>query len=145
MITPDQFLSILKTRELGVFPVKLQNQTQWRVVTSTGSRATGRNELFFSPEEGVEAADLHLRLVESKESGAIVSQVILALSRGDFFIKSEDVADPNNQGEKIKVFSGFKSNGQPSPTVKNRPTFISAVLDMEKEVLNERSTRRNTV
>lgn len=144
MITPDQLLSIIKIRELGVLPVKLQNETRWKVVTATGSRATGRNELFLSPEAGVEAADLHLRSIESRESSAVVSQVILALSRGDFFIKSEDITDTNNPGEKVRVFSGFRSNGQPSLVVKNRLSFISAVLDMEKEVLNERSPGPNS-
>lgn len=144
MITADQLVAILKARSLGLIPVRSQSSILWRVVTISGTRATGRNQSFASPEEAVEAAEIHLGIVESRESGELVSQAILALSRGDFFIRPEEIPDPSNPGEKQRVFNGFRANGQPSSTVRNRTSFIQSVLDMEKEVVNERSTGRNT-
>lgn len=147
MLTPAEFLDIIKLRNLSLVSVRVKGEVRWQAKTIDNSRATGSNQLFLTPEEAIEAADLHLKQSEQREVEQSTSQtqVVLALSKGDFYIRSRRSPDLDNPGSFLIQYDGvFSGSNEVSPRVRDRVSFIQAVLDMEKEASNESSSGRNS-
>jgi hypothetical protein len=127
-ITPARFLEIVKSRNLSVVSIrKSDGSTRWTVKTQEGTRATGANTHFSSPEEAVERADFHLGESEFRNKEREFGKIINILEKGVFYIKSKEVGEG-----KLKVYDAFRVDDD-SLIVENRTSFVQAVLDADRE------------
>lgn len=133
MITPERALEIIKARSLQLIPVLRDSATKWTVKTSNGLRTGGQNTLYLSPEDAVEAAENWLISLSVRDQESKAIRIISALEKGLYFIRPKEIStqDENGQTVSVKVFSAFLSNGNATP-VRDRNSFIQAVIDMEK-------------
>lgn len=136
MITPERALEIITARSLQLIPVERDNVTKWVVRTSKGTRSGGQNTLYSTPEDAVEAAENWFVASNLREQEAKSTKIITALEKGTYFIRPRDLSttDENGQTIIIKVFSAVLSNGNLTP-IRDRPSLIQAVIDMEKSLL----------
>lgn len=135
MITAVQMVSILKTRKLQVVPVIIDgngNGIGWLTRTIDGSRAGVKHPPYSTPEEAVEAAEAHYLLTETTEKDRKSDKIIRALERGRYFIRPVQgtVIGENGKPTTTTLFTAFLPDGSIT-TVRERSTFIQAVLDME--------------
>ena len=126
MITTAQMSAILQARKLQLIPVRSSTSVQWTCKTIDGTRATGSNQLYDTPEETVEAADNHLSQAELRAREESASNIVAALEKGKYSFK-KDVDG---------TFSILKSNGSVS-SVTGRSSLTQAVLDAESEGLGK--------
>lgn len=133
MITSDQMRAIIVARGLQLVPVKSNGTYLWLARTSEGFRAGPKHAPYPTPEEAIEAAELHFATAESRDTERRSQRIIDALEKGTYFIRARDIAstDPEGNPITVKVFSGFLSNGNQTP-VRDRVSFIQCVIDMEK-------------
>lgn len=125
-ITSTQMSAILKSRKLGVLPVRKGSTVEWTCKTVDDTRATGTNNTFSTPEEAVEAADINLSQAELREKERSAQSVIELLEKGKYQVKK----DPGG------TFSIITASGSITP-ITGRPNIIQAVLDAEAEGLGK--------
>ena len=127
MITAIRMSEIIKSRGLQVISVKVSingSSIGWVAKTIDGTRAAPRNEPYPTPEEAVEAADAWLTLSETAEKDRKGDRLIKALERGRYYIR------PIQSSGASVLFTAYLPDGTVT-SVKDRLTFIQAVLDME--------------
>ena len=132
MITPDETLSIIKSRKLQLIPVRdrTSNTIGWVCKTIDGTRAAPSNNHYSTPEEAVEAAELHLSASEEREkernSSSVLSSLEKLLSTGRY-IKSRHIQETGETR-----FDILTSDGKPT-NVKDKSSLIDALIESEKE------------
>lgn len=137
MITADQMIEIIKNRKIQILPVNLPNGSiGWVARTIDGSRAGPKHDPYSSPLDAVEAADQWFSASETRENDRRAERIIAALERGRYFIRSREIPSTDSEGKPnlIRVFSAFLPSGG-ATNVRDRPSFIQAVIDIEKEIV----------
>lgn len=134
MITADQMRAIIVARGLQLIAIKSNGGAfLWLAKTSEGFRAGPKHAPYSTPEEAIEAAELHFIQSDLRELESKASKIISALERGRYFIRVRNQSSTNPEGEPItiKLFSAILPNGNTTPVV-DRTSFTQAVIDMEK-------------
>ena len=128
MITSAQMLTVLKARMLQLIPIRSDRDgnVQWTCRTIDGTRATGSNQLYITPEEAVEAADLNLSQAELRERERSASTIIEALEKGKYSVKKDSDG----------TFLIVKQSGSVS-SITGRSSLVQAVIDAESEGLGK--------
>lgn len=132
MLTPDETLSIIKSRKLQLIPVRdrTSNTIGWVCKTIDGMRAAPSNRSYPTPEEAVEAAELHLYASEEREKERNASSALSSLEK---LLSTGRYVKPRHIQETGEThFDILTSDGKPT-NVKDKPSLIDALVESEKE------------
>lgn len=127
---------IIVSRKLQIIPLEdsATGVITWTCRTLDGSRATPNNQSYSSPELAVEAADLHFLAAEERERLKKADSLLSTLEKGEYFVKPRQLTSTNPSGESVisTVFDVLTPDGKPT-TIKDKPTYSDAIIEMEEE------------